>query len=173
MWPFANFYTKVTRSTLVLAKIRFWASPERRFFRSSAAPYRTGSWLLAAKSSPAVIPQTVDQYYYGANNTIAHAGVQYILDSVVAALEEDPSRKFVYAEQAFMWRWWRSQVESIVGYWDYCDLDRAGEHDDDGKYHQTSRFWSTSASRCPIFWVNRARSNHEVCRLLTQFRGRV
>lgn len=55
-------------------------------------------------------PQTVDQYHYGANNTIAHAGVQYILDSVVEALEKDPSRTFVYAEQAFMWRWWRHQV---------------------------------------------------------------
>ncbi|CAN0078829.1 unnamed protein product, partial [Ectocarpus sp. 4 AP-2014] len=54
--------------------------------------------------------KTVDQYFYGANNTIAHAGVQYILDSVVSALEEDPERKFVYAEQAFLWRWWRQQA---------------------------------------------------------------
>lgn len=26
--------------------------------------------------------KTVDQYYYGANNSIQHAGVQYILDTV-------------------------------------------------------------------------------------------
>lgn len=56
----------------------------------------------------------MDQYFYGANNTIAHAGVRYILDSVVDALEEDPERKFVYAEQAFVWRWWRQQVRSAA-----------------------------------------------------------
>jgi hypothetical protein len=27
------------------------------------------------------------------------AGVQYILDSVVASLQEDPNRKFIYVEQ--------------------------------------------------------------------------
>ncbi len=56
--------------------------------------------------------QTVDQYFYGANRTITTAGVQYILDSVVSALEQNPERKFVYAEQAFMWRWWRQQVRN-------------------------------------------------------------
>ena len=42
-----------------------------------------------------------DQCYYGANGTIQKAGCQYILDSVVAALNIDPTRKFTYAEQAF------------------------------------------------------------------------
>ncbi|CAN0028023.1 unnamed protein product, partial [Discosporangium mesarthrocarpum] len=55
--------------------------------------------------------KTVDQYYYGANNSIAHAGVQYILDSVVTSLTKDPRRRFVYVEQAFLWRWWRRQGE--------------------------------------------------------------
>lgn len=27
------------------------------------------------------------------------AGVQYVLDSVVASLQEDPNRKFIYVEQ--------------------------------------------------------------------------
>lgn len=52
----------------------------------------------------------MDQYFYGANKTISPAGVQYILDSVVSALEDNPERKFVYAEQAFLWRWWRQQA---------------------------------------------------------------
>lgn len=30
------------------------------------------------------------------------AGVQYILDSVVIALEQDPNRKFIYVEQVFV-----------------------------------------------------------------------
>ena len=36
----------------------------------------------------------MDEYYYGANNTIQHAGVQYILDSVIAALLQNPERKY-------------------------------------------------------------------------------
>jgi hypothetical protein len=32
------------------------------------------------------------------------AGVQYILDSVVPALEQDPDRKFIYVEIAFFAR---------------------------------------------------------------------
>ena len=31
--------------------------------------------------------KTVDQYYMGANNSIQHAGVQYVLDSVLLALQ--------------------------------------------------------------------------------------
>lgn len=30
------------------------------------------------------------------------AAVQYVLDSVVAALEQDPNRKFIYVEQVFI-----------------------------------------------------------------------
>jgi hypothetical protein len=37
--------------------------------------------------------KTVDQYYYGANNSIQLAGVQYILDSVVPELMANPARE--------------------------------------------------------------------------------
>ncbi|KAL4648547.1 lysosomal alpha-mannosidase [Arapaima gigas] len=53
--------------------------------------------------------KTVDQYYYGDHNDIQHAGVQYILDSVVEQLLADPSRRFIYVETAFFFRWWRQQ----------------------------------------------------------------
>ncbi|XP_018421620.1 PREDICTED: lysosomal alpha-mannosidase [Nanorana parkeri] len=53
--------------------------------------------------------KTVDQYYYGGLNNIQHAGVQYILDSVVPQLLADPKRRFIYVESAFFWRWWREQ----------------------------------------------------------------
>lgn len=56
--------------------------------------------------------KTVDQYYYGANNTIAYAGVQYILDNVVTALDQDPRRRFTYVEMAFFERWWHEQSKS-------------------------------------------------------------
>ena len=57
--------------------------------------------------------KTVDQYYYGADNDIQIAGVQYILDSIVPALETDPSRHFIYVEMAFFARWWRQQTVAM------------------------------------------------------------
>jgi len=76
--------------------------------------------------------KTVDQYYYGgewrvifarifitwfttlftANRTIQHAGVQYILDSVVKQLAKNENRTFIYVEMAFFIRWWREQTNS-------------------------------------------------------------
>ncbi|KAI5069723.1 hypothetical protein GOP47_0016024 [Adiantum capillus-veneris] len=54
--------------------------------------------------------KTVDQYYSGTNNSIQNVAVHLILDTVVAALQEDPNRKFIYVEQAFFQRWWREQT---------------------------------------------------------------
>ncbi|KAI4882355.1 hypothetical protein NFI96_027804, partial [Prochilodus magdalenae] len=56
--------------------------------------------------------KTVDQYFYGARNDIQHAGVQYILDSVVSELQKDPARRFIYVETAFFYRWWNQQSQS-------------------------------------------------------------
>eukprot|EP00961_Rhodomonas_salina_P117590 1582727-Rhodomonas_salina.2 len=82
--------------------------------------------------------KTVDQYYYGANNSIQHAGVQYILDTyagptriwvrraspgdafrsgnqraVVSECMANPDRKFTYVEQAFFQRWWTEQTPAM------------------------------------------------------------
>ena len=53
-------------------------------------------------------------YYYLdiATNSIQHAGVQYILDSVVLELSKDPDRTFIYVEMAFFTRWWKEQTET-------------------------------------------------------------
>jgi len=56
--------------------------------------------------------KTVDEYYMGANNSIQNAGVQYILDSVMLALAENPDRKFIYVEIAFFKRWWEQQTDA-------------------------------------------------------------
>ncbi|NXE85545.1 MA2B1 mannosidase, partial [Cochlearius cochlearius] len=56
--------------------------------------------------------KTVEQYFYGVRNEVQHAGVQYILDSVVAQLVANPSRRFIYVEVAFLARWWRQQDEA-------------------------------------------------------------
>lgn len=49
----------------------------------------------------------------GANNSIQHASVQYIITTVVRELLEDPSRRFSYVEQAFFQRWWREQTPAM------------------------------------------------------------
>ena len=59
--------------------------------------------------------KTVDEYFYGANNSIQHAGVQYILDSVIPQLRADPKRRFIYVEIAFFERWWNEQNEVMRG----------------------------------------------------------
>jgi len=53
--------------------------------------------------------KTVDEYYAGQNNSIQHAYVHLILDTVVRCLAENPNRTFTYVEQAFFQRWWRQQ----------------------------------------------------------------
>ncbi|GLT81598.1 hypothetical protein SLE2022_000390 [Rubroshorea leprosula] len=56
--------------------------------------------------------KTVDQYYFGGNNSIRGACVQNVLDSVISALLDDKNRKFIYVEMAFFQRWWRQQTNS-------------------------------------------------------------
>uniref|UniRef100_A0A8C5D4K4 Lysosomal alpha-mannosidase n=1 Tax=Gouania willdenowi TaxID=441366 RepID=A0A8C5D4K4_GOUWI len=46
-------------------------------------------------------------------NDIQHAGVQYILDSVVDQLLKNPDRRFIYVETAFFYRWWKQQSSSM------------------------------------------------------------
>ena len=45
--------------------------------------------------------ETVDEYYVDQ--------VQFILDGVVQELEKDPTKRFIYVEMAFFWRWWNEQ----------------------------------------------------------------
>lgn len=53
--------------------------------------------------------KTVEQYYYGRNNTIQRAAVRYILTTVMMALEQNPNRTFTYVEQKFFSMWWTEQ----------------------------------------------------------------
>ncbi|XP_060656740.1 LOW QUALITY PROTEIN: lysosomal alpha-mannosidase-like [Drosophila nasuta] len=57
--------------------------------------------------------KTVDQYYYGARNNIQHAGVQYILDSVIQELLKDSSRRFIQVETSFFFKWYQEQTEQV------------------------------------------------------------
>ena len=48
-----------------------------------------------------------------ANNSIQHAAVKYILDTVVEELGKNKDRKFIYVEIAFFTRWWNEQNDDI------------------------------------------------------------
>ncbi|XP_017042925.2 lysosomal alpha-mannosidase [Drosophila ficusphila] len=57
--------------------------------------------------------KTVDQYYYGSQNRIQHAGVQYILDTVVEELLKDSKRRFIQVETFFFAKWYSEQTEIV------------------------------------------------------------
>lgn len=58
-------------------------------------------------------------------NGIQHAGVQYILDSVISSLLAEPTRRFIYVEIAFFSRWWHQQTNATQEV--VRDLVRQGE----------------------------------------------
>lgn len=107
--------------------------------------------LVKAKLTVHIVPhthddvgwlKTVDEYYSGSNNSIQHAAVRNILDSVIRSLEINPERKFTYVEMAFFDRWWREldttrkdvvrrlvasgQFQFVNGGW--CMHDEAATH---------------------------------------------
>lgn len=58
--------------------------------------------------------KTVDQYYYGFNNSIAELGnVRSIISTIVESLLDHPSRTFSYVEQKFFSMWWNEQNDAI------------------------------------------------------------
>jgi hypothetical protein len=97
-------------------------TPFPSHYELASDPVLKARWTGANKLTIHAVPhthddvgwlKTVDQYYLGANNSIQHAAVQYILDTVVEELQKDPSRKFIYVEQAFFQMWWSRQPETI------------------------------------------------------------
>ena len=48
-----------------------------------------------------------------ARQDIRRQGVQYIIDSAIDALLQNPDRRFIYVEMAFFWRWWMEQNDDM------------------------------------------------------------
>jgi lysosomal alpha-mannosidase len=57
--------------------------------------------------------QTFEGYYKGTGDfkEIKNAGVQYILDSTIQALQKNKNRRYIQVETAFFWKWWNNQDE--------------------------------------------------------------
>jgi hypothetical protein len=47
------------------------------------------------------------------NVILIYLEVQYILDTVIIALDQNPDRRFIYVEIAFFWRWWNEQTDDM------------------------------------------------------------
>ena len=113
---------------LLAASTAFWRSSRERGHRSlrQESPLRTPK--LAATIEDArvlnvhIVPhthddvgwlKTVEQYYYGLNETIQQAHVQSILTTVVQALLANPNRTFTYVETKFFSMWWNEQRDEV------------------------------------------------------------
>jgi lysosomal alpha-mannosidase len=63
------------------------------------------------------VRQTIFQFYPKffilARKDIRPQGVQYIIDSAIESLLENPDRRFIYVEMAFFWRWWVEQTDDM------------------------------------------------------------
>ena len=58
--------------------------------------------------------KTVEQYYYGYNNTMERCGaVHAILTTAMQALTENTARTFTYVEMKFFSMWWFNQTDSM------------------------------------------------------------
>jgi len=69
--------------------------------------------------------KTIDQYYYGTNNTIQHANVNSIITNVVNELKTHPERTFTYVEMKFFHMWWIDQTPHVQN--EVIDLVKSGQ----------------------------------------------
>eukprot|EP00271_Cylindrocystis_brebissonii_P018981 TRINITY_DN556_c0_g1_i1.p1 TRINITY_DN556_c0_g1~~TRINITY_DN556_c0_g1_i1.p1 ORF type:complete len:1134 (+),score=191.83 TRINITY_DN556_c0_g1_i1:196-3597(+) len=102
--------------------------------RAKHLQYKTNAGPVKGKLNVHLVPhshddvgwlKTIDQYYVGTNNSIQVACVQYILDTVIEKLLENPDRKYIQVEQAFFQRWWREQSEETK--WGVRKLVKRGQ----------------------------------------------
>ncbi len=74
---------------------------QRLFFRNSKEPKNSN------------LTSVLPLFYRILFNFSIYLAVQYILDSVIEALVENPDRRYIYVEIAFFWRWWNEKSEDI------------------------------------------------------------
>ena len=55
----------------------------------------------------------VDECFIGTNNSIQHAAVRFIIETVVQGLRDHPERTFAYSEQRFFQRFVRPSLPSL------------------------------------------------------------
>jgi lysosomal alpha-mannosidase len=74
---------------------------------------RRQSWFLVVYNLIWNIYSESFYLFYLARKDLGLPGVQYIIDSAIEALLDNPDRRFIYVEIAFFWRWWLEQTEDM------------------------------------------------------------
>ena len=69
-------------------------------------PHKINVHLVAHSHDDLGWRKTLDQYYYGLNNTEQPAGLQYLWDTVIYELDKNPERKFLQVETAYLKKWY-------------------------------------------------------------------
>lgn len=89
-----------------------WGEVPANFFRDVDIGVRTMSHLDPCIKACLLVVSHCLTFMSAVLNDIQHASVQYILDSVISSLLEDPTRRFIYVEMAFFSRWWKEQTNA-------------------------------------------------------------
>eukprot|EP00879_Flechtneria_rotunda_P012931 GHRR01013504.1.p1 GENE.GHRR01013504.1~~GHRR01013504.1.p1 ORF type:complete len:746 (+),score=240.71 GHRR01013504.1:364-2601(+) len=80
---------------------------------SSRDPNKLNVHLVAHTHDDSGWLKTFEQYYWGTRQDIQMAAVQHVLSTVVQALQDNPDRKFCYAEMSFFSKWWQQQSSGV------------------------------------------------------------
>ena len=99
----------VALTTAWLACTAYAAPSRSTAARSAGAAAPLNVHVVAHSHDDVGWRKTLAEYYFGSAQEIDNGAVVDILDSVIAALQADPQRKFIYVEQAFFSVWWNEQ----------------------------------------------------------------
>lgn len=122
IFPFVSFFSFLSWASQRKQRNGTWICHVMRHIRLFTLLLKVLVLLVAHESAEGIrlhfVPHSHDdvgwlktpaQYYYGWNNTIQHANVRLIYDSVMQSLEGSPTRKFTVVEIAFFSKWFAEQ----------------------------------------------------------------
>ena len=87
--------------------------------------------------------KTVDEYFSGAEAGSAHAGVKFVLDSILDQLQMDPKRKFTYVEMKYFQMWYKNLKEE--------DKSKVKKLIHSGQLEIVQGGWSATDEACPNY----------------------
>ena len=87
--------------------------------------------------------KTVDEYFTGAEPGCAHAGVKFVLDSILDQLYMDPKRKFTYVEMKYFQMWYKNLKDE--------DKQRVKKLIHSGQLEIAQGGWAATDEACPTY----------------------
>jgi alpha-mannosidase len=116
-----KLFTIICWIVFYIPHIRSWSSNEKdadlgsvRKLAATLAPQVLNVHVVPHTHDDVGWRKTVEQYYYGLNQTMERCGaVHAILSTTVAALTEHAARTFTYVEMKFFSMWWYNQTAAM------------------------------------------------------------